>query len=271
MSQRSSGSTGPTRRSLTAGAVWSIPVVSAAVAAPLAAASPATCRSTVVFPPAEPSVRPPVLRAVAPSGAISSVRIASDLSPGTTSLTQGQDFNLGWDGGRWTSSGDPSAVAEVVVRDYPAGSLMLNQRRAGPITEDPEPGSDRQTLTFTFTGADGRMFDPTDVELSIQNITSGATPRSPWLTNWWSTVGFSVEPGYISTQSGQSAIGLGTVDKPFRRATPQERPGPGAAFVDTFTFRSFPSGSTLSFSQYAGVQGWHAIALSGLSFVSRDC
>ena len=271
MPLRPSEAAGPTRRDVAASAAWSLPVVSTAIAAPFAAASPATCRSVAMLPPSRPSLRPPLLTAVAPSGVVSTVRILSELAPGTTSLTQDEDFNLGWDGGRWASSGDPSSVGEVVVRNYPAGSLMLNQRRSGPIAEEPSPGSDRQTLTFEFIGPDGRPFDPTDVVLTVQNLTSSATPGYPWLINWWSSVGFSVAPVSITSTAGHPGAGAGTVQDPFRRAAPTDVGIIGGVLVDTFTFGVLPSGSTLTYSQHEGQQGWHASTLSALSFVSRNC
>ncbi|QHC60045.1 hypothetical protein [Rathayibacter sp. VKM Ac-2760] len=271
MSQHPSDPAGPTRRSLAASAAWSLPVVSAAVAAPLAAASPVSCLSTTMFTPTSVASNPTVLTALSSTGVLSTVRISSVLAPGTTTETRGQDFDLTRDGSRWASNGDPSAVGEVVLRDYPDGSLMLNQRRAGPIEEEPSPGSDLQTLTFEFLGADGRPFDPTDVRLTIQNITSFAVPNDPWLVDWWSTVGFSVPPASISAMPGHPGAGAGTVADPFRRDASTDLGIFGGALVDTFIFRTFPSGSTLAFSQHQGQQGWHAIALSALSFVSRTC
>ncbi|MCJ1674795.1 MULTISPECIES: hypothetical protein [unclassified Rathayibacter] len=271
MPPRPSAPAGPTRRTIAASAAWSLPVVSAAVAAPLAAASPASCRSTAVFTQTSVASNPTVLTAVAPGGAVSTVRIDSALAAGTTTATQGRDFNLVRDGNRWASGGSLSAVSEVVVRNYPAGSLMLNQRRSGPITEDPSPGPDAQTLTFTFVGPDGRSFDPTDVQLSIQNITSDTNPGYPWLLSWWSTVGFSVRPASISSTAGHEGVGTGTAEDPFRRAASSDAGIIGRALIDTFTFGAFPSGSTLTYSQHQGHQGWHASALGALSFVSYNC
>ncbi|QHC64159.1 hypothetical protein GSU69_16690 [Rathayibacter festucae] len=271
MSQHPSEPTGPTRRSIAASAAWGVPVISAAVAAPFAAASPTSCVSTTMFTPSKVASNPTVLTAVSPTGVLSTVRITSVLAPGTTTETQGQDFNLTRDGSRWIGSFQPGSLTEKVVRNYPAGPLMLNQRRSGPITDTPSPGSDAQTLTFEFVGANGRPFDPTDVRLSIQNLTSGVSYGLPWVTNYWSTIGFSVEPAAISSPGGRPGAGRGTLAEPFRRDEETSSYDPSGGLVDIFTFRTFPSGSTLTYSQHEGQQGWHASALSALSFVSRNC
>jgi hypothetical protein len=59
--------------------------------------------------------------------------------------------------------------------------------------------------------------------------------------------------------------------KPSRRDAESSSYDPSGRCVDTFAFRAFPSGSTLTYSQHEGQQGWHASALSALSFVSRNC
>ncbi|QHF23192.1 hypothetical protein GTU73_03670 [Rathayibacter sp. VKM Ac-2804] len=271
MSQRPSTPAGPTRRTIAASAAWSIPVVSAAVAAPLAAASPATCRSTTMFSPSKAASTPTVLTAVSPTGVASTVRITSVLAPGTTTETEGRSFDLTRDGTVWAAVGGPRSAEEVLFAEFEPGPLLLNQRRAGAITETPPPGSDAQTLTFEFLDSAGRSFDPLDVRLEIQNITSYVLPGYPWVLSRWTTVGFSVAPASISSRGGDAGAGSGVMDDPFRRATSSAPPPQRDHLVDTFTFGVFPSGSTLTYGQHEGHQGWHASALSALSFVSQNC
>ncbi|MCJ1689376.1 hypothetical protein [Rathayibacter sp. VKM Ac-2927] len=267
---------GPTRRTVAASAAWSVPVVSAAVAAPLAAASPAPCFGTTVFPPTSVASDPTVLTAISPGGAVSTVRITSVLAPGTATGSQGRSFNLTGEGSVWIGEEAGPPPGETVARAgapgaFGPGTLLLNQRRAGALTETPSPGPDSQTLTFRFFGADGRPFDPLDVRLTFQNITSLADSSLPWVASWWTTVGFSLAPASISAQGPDAGVGTGTVADPFRRSTSFEPVLVNDPRFDTFVFDVLPSGSTLTVSQHDGQQGWHAIALTALRFRARDC
>ncbi|MCJ1674796.1 MULTISPECIES: hypothetical protein [unclassified Rathayibacter] len=280
-------SSGPTRRSVTAGALWSIPVISAAVGAPLAAASmtPATpvspqpCSSVTMFTLTSIASNPTTLMASSPTGKASTVRITSVLAPGTTTEIDGKSYNLTQDGTVWWAGGSSDFANEVPLRYFEPGVLILNQRRAGAVsTSDvrfpgtPAPGLEAQTLTFEFLDEEGKPFDPFDVRLTVLNITSGVVSEtSYWPLKFWSTVGFSVTPTSISSRGGAAGVGAGTVADPFRRATNWEPAVPLTPRYDTFTFRSFPSGSSLVYSQHGGYQGWHSSAITGLGFGSRDC
>ncbi|MCJ1702438.1 MULTISPECIES: hypothetical protein [unclassified Rathayibacter] len=281
MSTHPSDSSGPSRRSVTASAMWSIPVVGAAVAAPLAAASTLPCTSTTLFTQSSMSLNPLTLTATSPTGTSTSVRITSVLAADTTTTptTDPRSFNLTQDGTAWYAGGTFQFANEVPLSFYEPGLLLLNQRRAGRVStttenvpEVPTPGSDSQTLIFEFFDADGNSFDPTDVQLTVLNISSDATSLGLyWALKSWSTVGFSVAPTSISSRGGAAGVGAGTIADPFRRATAGERAVPLAPRYDTFTFRSFPSGSSLVYSQFGGFQGWHSSAITGLGFRSSDC
>ncbi|TCL85617.1 MULTISPECIES: hypothetical protein [unclassified Rathayibacter] len=276
MSQHRPDPHGPTRRSVAASAVWGVPVVSAAVAAPLAAASPAPCFSTTVFPPASVASDPTVLTAISPGGAVSTVRITSVLAPGTTTESQGRSFDLTGEGSVWIGEETGPPPSETVARAgepgaFGPGTLLLNQRRAGALTQTPSPGSDSQTLTFRFFGADGRPFDPLDVRFTFQNITSLSDLSLPWVAGWWTTIGFSLAPTSISAQGSDPGVGTGTVADPFRRSTSFEPVLVNDPRFDTFAFDVLPSGSTLTLSQHDGQQGWHSTALTALRFRARDC
>ncbi|MDY0914272.1 hypothetical protein [Rathayibacter festucae] len=276
MSQHRADPHGPTRRTVAASAVWGVPVVSAAVAAPLAAASPVPCFSTTVFPPTSVASDPTVLTAISPGGAVSTVRITSVLAPGTATGSQGRSFNLTGEGSVWIGEEAGPLPGETVARAgapgaFGPGTLLLNQRRAGALTETPSPGSDSQTVTFGFFGADGRPFDPLDVRLTFQNITSLSDSSLPWVAGWWTTVGFSLAPTSITAEGPDPGVGSGTVADPFRRTTGFEPVLVNDPRFDTFAFDVLPSGSTLTVSQYDGQQGWHAVALTALRFRAPDC
>ncbi|MDY0914271.1 hypothetical protein [Rathayibacter festucae] len=280
-------SSGPTRRSVTAGALWSIPVISAAVGAPLAAASmtpapsPRPCTSVAMFTQSSVSSNPLTLTATSPTGTSSTVRITSVLAPDTTTTptTDSTNYNLTQDGTVWYAGGSSDFANEAPSHIFDPGVLLLNQRRAGQasssdvrIPEVPTPGPDAQTLIFEFFDAAGKPFDPVDVQLTFLDISSSAhSDTAYWATTWWSTVGFSVAPASISSRGGDAGVGAGTVADPFRRATGFEPNLTGAPRYDTFSFRSFPSGSSLVYSQHGGYQGWHSSAITGLGFGSRDC
>ncbi|ROQ15562.1 hypothetical protein EDF54_0426 [Rathayibacter sp. PhB93] len=282
MSTHPSDSSGPSRRSVTAGAMWSIPVVSAAVAAPLAAASTVPCTSTTMFTQSVVSATNPLtLSATSPTGTTSTIRITSILAADTTTTptTDSRSFNLTQNGTVWYAGGTPQLAIEAPLDFFGPGLLILNQRRAGRVStptetvpEVPTPGSDSQTLIFEFFDADGKPFDPTDVQLTFLNILSDAASTGLyWALKSWTTVGFSVAPTSISSRGGNAGVGAGTIADPFRRATADERSLPRTPRYDTFSFRSLPSGSSLVYSQFGGLQGWHNSAITGLGFRTSDC
>ncbi|NQX15572.1 hypothetical protein [Rathayibacter sp. VKM Ac-2857] len=270
MSQPSSGTPGPSRRTVTTAAAWSAPVAAAVISAPLAAASTAVpCYSAVNFRrTSNTGGSTAVLQAVSPSGAVSTVRITSVLAPGTTTETQGTSYNLTQAGMGWGGRTTDGAAAEESYSYWGAKALVLNQRRAGPITELPSPGSDAQTLTFQFFDPQGRVFDPIGFELEIVDLTS--QERRVWTPTHWDTVGFSVAPTSIAKDGLVDGVGAGTIADPYRRAT-GEAPTTSFSKTDIFSFDAFPSGSTLTYTQHEGRQGWHAIFLTGLRFRADDC
>ncbi|QHC64158.1 hypothetical protein GSU69_16680 [Rathayibacter festucae] len=282
MSTHPSDSSGPSRRSVTAGAMWSVPVVGAAVAAPLAAASTVPCTSTTMFTQSVVSATNPLtLSATSPTGTTSTIRVTSILAADTTTTptTDSRNFNLTQNGRVWFAGGTDREAYEMPEDFFGPGLLILNQRRAGPVsttnavtTEVPTPGSDSQTLIFEFFDADGKPFDPVDVQLTFLNILSDAAkPGLYWALKSWTTVGFSVAPTSISSSGGNAGVGAGTIADPFRRATADERAFTPTPRYDTFSFRSLPSGSSLVYSQFGGFQGWHNSAITGLGFRTSDC
>jgi dipeptidyl aminopeptidase/acylaminoacyl peptidase len=240
---------GLSRRSLTTTALWTVPVVAIATGAPLAAASTAPCTSVTQFAATNASGNPAVLGATSASGRTSTIRITSTLAAGTT-------------------GGVPS---EYSFSGFgPAGALVLNQRREGDLAVLPTPGSDAQTLTFEFRDADGALFDPVDFQLTVFDITSN-TDANSWVPTYWDAVGFSTEPTSIATSGSLPGAGAGTLADPFRRATGNEYTTAGVTRSDTFHFGVFPSGSTLTYTQHDGRQGWHFVSLTDLRFGADDC
>ncbi|NQX15570.1 hypothetical protein [Rathayibacter sp. VKM Ac-2857] len=256
---------------MAASAAWSVPVVAAAVAAPLASASPVFCRSATMFTRSTVASNPTVLSAVSTTGVPSTVRITSVLAPGTTTETEGQSFNLTRDTVVWSGFAERRSSYEAQGRGgWVPGSLVLNQRRAGSTAGTPTAGSPAQTLMVEFFDKDGRPFAPVGAELTFSHIDSRAAPSAPWFVSSWDTVGFSTPPVSISSRGGSAGTGAGTVADPFRRATGDE-PAGGEPLFDTFAFDVLPSGSTFVCGQHEGRQGWQSLALSALSFRSTDC
>ncbi|ROS28334.1 hypothetical protein EDF22_0056 [Rathayibacter sp. PhB127] len=273
MSSSSTPTPGPSRRTVSAAAVWSAPVAAAVIAAPLAAASTAAlCDSAVAFRrTSNTGGDTAVLLAPSSSGAVSTVRITSVLAPGTTTTTQGQSFNLTQSGLGWgavTGETDLESTEVQYSGTAPRRALVLNQRREGPATTLPSPGSDSQTLTFQFFDPQGRLFDPVDLQFEFYDFTS--QDRQAWQPDHWDAMGFSVAPTTIVQDGLFAGTGAGTLADPYRRV---EGDVSTIAYFknDVFVFDVFPSGSTLTYTQHEGRQGWHGVFLTDLRFRSAVC
>ena len=284
------------------------PLASASAPAVSAAGS---CRSTVSYAAApSDSLRafsdPLMLTALSATGARSTVRVLSSTTVDTE--TRGRSgspdgrtagFNMltqdGATAAAWAGLSFSDRGSEVILHGFaPMGTLMLNQRGYGIISNRdavltyttasgavfPVNGSgiDVQTLTFEFLDAQGVPFDPVDLQLTIHDITSH--DDSAWVARFWDTVGFSTAPTSITaTGPNSQGVGAGTTADPYRRASGEDdtpnglltTDGSAGTFADRFTFASFPSGSTLTYSQHDRRRGWHAIALGELSFRSAVC
>lgn len=261
---------GPSRRTLTSSAMWTLPVIAVAASAPSAAASAAPCTSVTQFSAGNSGGNPALLTATSPTGGTSTIRITSVLGAGTTDTTNGTSYNMNVDGSGWAGNAPGGVASEYAFSGFgPAGAIVLNQRREGPITETPDAGSDSQTLTFEFRDAAGALFDPVDFQLTIFDITSN-TDTGSWLPNYWDAVGFSTAPTSVSSNGSSAGVGAGTTADPYRRATSSEYTT-STPRSDTFHFGVFPSGSTLTYTQHDGRQGWHFISLTDLRFGADDC
>ncbi|MCJ1688586.1 hypothetical protein [Rathayibacter sp. VKM Ac-2927] len=75
---------------------------------------------------------------------------------------------------------------------------------------------------------------------------------------------------FLRCSSSAVGEGAGTNIDPFRRATGSEYTT-STTRSDTFHFGVFPSGSTLTYTQHDGRQGWHFISLTDLRFAANDC
>ena len=267
----SSTAPGLSRRSLTTTALWTVPVIAVAAGAPMAAASTAPCTSITRFAAADSGGNPATLSATSASGRTSTIRITSTLAAGTVDLSGGTRYNMTQNGSGWAGNAPGGVPSEYSFSGFgPAGALVLNQRREGDLAVLPSPGSDAQTLTFEFRDADGALFDPVDFQLTIFDITSN-TDANSWVPTYWDAVGFSTEPTSITTVGSNTGAGVGTLADPFRRATGNEFTTAGVTRSDTFRFASFPSGSTLTYTQHDGRQGWHFVSLTDLRFGADDC
>lgn len=175
-----------------------------------------------------------------------------------------------------------------------AGAIVLNQR----ASVSPEPnghvpnGSDIQTLTLEFT-KNGQVFNPANLVLDIFDITSvhqaprpntnpgDGSPWHPasgplgWRQNYWDAVGFGIAPTVIEytgtvAEYGQGA-GSGTHSDPYRRREPLQPTQRSETVSDRFTFSSFPSGTTMTFTNFNNERGWHFISISGIRFDADEC
>jgi len=175
-----------------------------------------------------------------------------------------------------------------------AGAIVLNQRAAvSPEPQGAVPlGADLQTLTFTFT-RDGQIFNPTNLSMDVFDITSAFSEPRPntnpgdggpwhpnagpegWRWNYWDAVGFNVQPSsmaYIGDVAAYTqGAGAGTLSDPYRRVDGSQPTRAGGVVSDRFTFASFPSGSTMQYSNHDGRRGWHFISISGIRFDSGGC
>lgn len=272
MSQHSSAAPGLSRRALTSSAVWTVPVIAIAAAAPMAAASTAApCTSVTEFSANNSGGNPAILTATSGTGTVSTIRITSVLAAGTTDTpANGQSYNMSTNGSGWAGNAYNGVNSEYAFSGFgPAGAIVLNQRREGPVTAPAGPGSDAQTLVFEFFDAAGAPFDPVDFQLTVFDITSN-TDTTSWIPNYWDAVAFSTAPATISANGSSVGVGAGTSADPFRRATGSEYTT-STPRSDTFHFGVFPSGSTLTYTQHDGRQGWHFISLTDLRFGATDC
>lgn len=259
----------------------------------MAASGPCTSVTFTIQPDqvTAPDPQVVVLTEVDSFGDTYTVTISSTLSATTTtgqsSAASGgvyQGFNLSTAGSGW--NGD---VADDGSGDYTyngfgpgagVGAIVLNQRSS----VDPEPdgvsplGSDVQTLEFV-TRKNGVVIDPENFTIDIFDITSvfgepGSPPNSGWRALYWDAVGFSVEPASITpsgTFSYGPGVGSGTLASPFRRAGEIEPTVADGYIEDKFFFDTFPSGSTMQYTNHAGARGWHFISISGISFEMGNC
>lgn len=203
--------------------------------------------------------------------------------------TAGSGWNGGEaDDGRWDYQYSGFAPAAG------AGAIVLNQRAA----VQPEPdgavpqGPDMQTLTFVFT-RNGVSFDPENLRLDIFDITSAYVPARPntdpgdgspwhpeagplgWRQIYWDAIGFSQPPSSIAftgttTGYGQG-VGAGTLTDPYHRTEGNQPTEAGSVVSDRFTFASFPSGTTMQYTNHDGRHGWHFVSISGISFDISNC
>lgn len=285
------------RRTVTKGAAWVVPVIAVGVAAPSASASTGCQPLNVVIPSGDVSGNPITLTGQGSDGSVYTVTIGSDLASNTVvgqsrdaSVYEGTNlpaipyasYNLttagdGWNGGR-SDAGD----LDFVFTGFGPGSggaVVLNQRtKTTAGTSDgtvPMTGVDSQTLTFIFA-KDGVAFDPTDLSITVFDITSGLADPDPtygplgWRDDYWDAVGFSATPTSI-TYTGTIAAyaqsaGSGTIADPYRRAGSSQPTLSGETVTDVFAFDSFPSGSQMVYSNAGDRHGWHFISISGISF-----
>lgn len=290
---------GISRRLLVKGAAWSIPVIAATTAVPLAAASGQPC-SPITFPIAPdaqttaPDPQSISLSTQGPDGSIYAVTISSTASA-TTAVGQSggvaglpyTSFNLTTGGNGWSGGVAPDGSLDYTFGGFlppTGGAIILNQRAA----VDPEPsgttaiGPDLQTLTFVIT-KDGELINPVNFSMEIFDITSyiGVIPPggNPSGGNgrgaYWDAVGFSIPPTSIAFTGTAGAAtagsGTGTLADPYHRSGGQEAT-PGSGYVsDTFTFATFPSGSTMQYTNFDGMVGWHFVAISGITFDLPGC
>lgn len=253
------------RRTIVTAAAWTIPVISAATAAPLAAASTPLCTGTATASAVAVAGNPSEWTATVPGSATTyTVRAVSTLGPGTTTTQNGISHNLTDDGAGWNGEAAADGSDDYEFSGFgAAGSLVLNQRIDG-TTAPASTLAPTQTLTFEFVDSTGAAFTPKNFELTVFDISSVA--NSGWRATYWDAVGFSVTPESITPSPASAGVGAGTLADPFHREGDNEFTPLDSDFLDVFRFASFPTGSTMLYTQNGGAQGWQFISIAGLKF-----
>jgi hypothetical protein len=155
----------------------------------------------------------------------------------------------------------------------PADALILNQRGVDPVLASTSP---RQRLAFVFLDPDGAVVAPIDVSLTVFDISSvndaNGSPTEA-RSRYWDAVGFSTTPRSI-TPSGRSTLyggaGSGSLADPFHRAAGHAPSLAGSYLTETFEFATFPSGTTMEYTNREGRAGWQFISITGLEFTIAE-
>lgn len=305
-----SGTRGVSRRAVLKSAAWATPVVAAAVAVPQAMAStqpPCTPVTFTILPDQpSPESQSVTLTASDPLGNIYTCTISSTIGANTV-IGQSRPstgdanwpevgyttFNMNTTGSGWNGGEADDGRWDRVYTGFGPTAIVLNQR----AKVDPEPngmvplGADEQTLTFAFT-MNGAPYDPENLSVDIFDITSVKfTPRpntnpgdgsgwhpnagpTGWRVNYWDAVGFSVPPSSIAFTGASPygpGVGAGTIADPYRRANEHEPTVSSGVTSDRFTFPSFPTGTTMKYTNWNNTRGWHFISISGIQFDATHC
>lgn len=285
------------RRQVVKGIAWSVPVLTASAALPRSAASTVPCVPvTFSISPDQTTAPDPQTISLSTVGADGSTYVVTITSAISATTTIGQanptsgvpytSYNLSTAGNGWVGNGGPDGndgstdyVFSGFLPPTGSGAIVLNQRAA----VDPEPtgstplGPDQQTLTFTIT-KDGTVIDPANLSLDVFDISS-YEGESPTDGNWrgihWDAVGFSTTPSTIAFTGtagvSTTGTGSGSLADPYHRTGSQEATPPDGFLEDRFTFATFPSGTTMQYTSFDGMTGWHFIAISGITFDLPNC
>lgn len=266
------------RRVVLKGAAWSAPVIAAATAAPMVAASgpidpcvpvsagftsavTSTDGATITLSASSPTV----------PGETYSIRITSALSANTVTKNGPTDpeetqvshnltvGNSGINGGRNN---------DVIFTGFgPLEAVVLNQRGQDPSNPAHSPV---QTLTFEFFDGDGNIVNPESASVDVFDISSVLSSSGTARATYWDTVGFSLTPATIEAISalsqGSPGAGDGTLANPYRRLDGHQPSQEASQYHERFHFGSFPSGSTLQYTSHAGRAGWQFISITGIRF-----
>ncbi|PPF79669.1 hypothetical protein C5E07_18810 [Pseudoclavibacter sp. RFBJ3] len=231
----------------------------------MAAASNLPCTATATATAVTVAGDPSEWVATVPGSAITyTVRAVSTLGPGTITTQNDISHNLTDDSSGWNGGGADDGSEDYQFDDFgAAGSLVLNQRAEG-TTAPASTFVPTQTLTFEFVDSTGAAFTPTNFELTVFDISSVA--NSGWRATYWDAVGFSVAPQSITPTELAAGVGAGTLADPFHREGDDEATPEGSDFFDVFRFATFPTGSTMLYTQNGENQGWQFISIAGLKF-----
>lgn len=299
MSNHSALSTPTSRRTVVKGVAWAVPAVTLATRIPAFAASGLCTFTTPAYTSSNTSGGKQVSSLTATNGT-STVTISVATSgtnitytPSIPSGSANYNMTLGqnvWAGNYRCTWG--AASLNPIQDSY---GLILNQAASYTATacstghwikngaSSSTPATPSQTLTFTFTDAQGKTINPTNVSIAVEDITA-VTTNSNALGNYYDAVYFSSAagssmPAQISYPSGSASssnklTGSGTSADPYRRSDPANAASDQYAnnkqyWHDVFTFSSFPSGSHMTYTDY-GYGGWQYIAITGITF-SAPC
>jgi hypothetical protein len=269
----------PSRRTLVKGVTWATPVIATTIAAPAFAAS-RPCTPTFVSAQGGQADGKTVTMPTTTSLGTNTNTVASSVTGSALtppfSVPKGTSYNMKFGTQSIDGGTHDKGARDRVVSWTRGNTLVLNQIGIGADdADDSTPdGVPSQTLTFSFSGPDGKSFNPANLNITIADISSSnVSPDTTtrWRDRYYDAVGFSTTPSRITASPHDAGTGTGSNSNPFRRSTADKYSDTGP-YTDTFTFANATSGQfTMKYTQpgttiTSNNTGWQFIGITGISF-----